>query len=194
MCRSSIPSAWPKRASNPASAASATLTTRSRRDDQWPVQGRSDPSARAMALVRGRRVLDARMGRLVQQPPAARTHRQHSARRSRGTLLHYARRAGQGSVTQTKMPPAIPARFTLNLVADRAGIPPFSNEEFSEIEAARHAAEAEVGRRLRFDWDWASTAFGDRQGIKCADIERDVGMDDWRPRYKWASQRVHSLF
>src|SRR5690606_21982781 len=64
-----------------------------------------------MALVRGRRVRDAGMGRLVQQSPAAGAHRQHPAGRSRGTLLRYARRAGHGSVTQTKMPPAIPARF-----------------------------------------------------------------------------------
>src|SRR5690606_10610275 len=48
------------------------------------------PSARAMALVRGCRVRDAGMGRLVQQSPAARTHRQHPAGRSRGTLLRYA--------------------------------------------------------------------------------------------------------
>src|SRR5690606_26941571 len=88
------------------------LRQRSRRDDQRPVQDRSDPSTRAMALVRGRRVRDAGMGRLVQQSPAAGAHRQHPAGRSRGTLLRYARRAGHGSVTQTKMPPAIPARFT----------------------------------------------------------------------------------
>src|SRR5690606_26660250 len=87
------------------------LRQRSRRDDQRPVQDRSDPSTRAMALVRGRRVRDAGMGRLVQQSPAAGAHRQHPAGRSRGTLLRYARRAGHGSVTQTKMPPANPARF-----------------------------------------------------------------------------------
>lgn len=86
------------------------------------------------------------------------------------------------------------AATALNLVADRAGIPAFSDEELSEIVAARDAAEAEVGRRLRFDWDWASTAFGGRERLQFVDIERDVGMDHWRPRYKWSSQRVHSSF
>jgi transposase InsO family protein len=36
----------------------------------------------ALAVVRGRRICHARMGRLVQQQTAARTHRQHPARRS----------------------------------------------------------------------------------------------------------------
>ena len=45
----------------------------------------------AMAQPRGRRVRHPRMGRLVQQPPPARTHRKHPARRGRGALL---RRAG----------------------------------------------------------------------------------------------------
>jgi len=39
-------------------------------------------------------------------------HRQHPARRSRGALLRHARRASLGGVTQTKRPPANPARFT----------------------------------------------------------------------------------
>ena len=35
-----------------------------------------------------------------------------TASRSRGTLLRHARRAGHGSVTQTKRPPANPGRFS----------------------------------------------------------------------------------
>lgn len=41
------------------------LRQRSRRDDQRALQSRVDPSARALAVVRGRRVRDPRMGRLV---------------------------------------------------------------------------------------------------------------------------------
>ena len=48
---------------------------------------------------------------LVQQSPAAGAHRQHPARRSRGTLLRRAARASHGSVTQTKQLPANPWRF-----------------------------------------------------------------------------------
>jgi len=51
-------------------------------------------------------------GRLVQQPPDHGAHRQHAAGRSRGTLLRRAKRAAQGSVTQTKQPPGKPGRFT----------------------------------------------------------------------------------
>ena len=62
----------------------------SRRNHQRPLQGRGHPSAWTMALMRGRRVRHARMGRLVQQSPAAGTHRQHPAGRSRGALLRHA--------------------------------------------------------------------------------------------------------
>jgi hypothetical protein len=65
-----------------------------------------------MALVRGGRVRDAGMDGLVQQSPAAGAHRQHPAGRRRGALLRYAGRANHGRVTQTKRPPANPARFT----------------------------------------------------------------------------------
>ncbi len=52
--------------------------------------------------LRGRRVRHARMGRLVQQPPAAGAHRQHPAGRSRGTLLRHAGRASHGRVTSNE--------------------------------------------------------------------------------------------
>jgi hypothetical protein len=81
----------------------------------------------------------------------------------------------------------------LNEVGDRANIQPFSADEFAEIEAMRDRAEAHIGRRLNGDWDWASIAFS-RNRTNFVDLERDVQMDHWRPRYKWASQRVHSAF
>lgn len=86
------------------------------------------------------------------------------------------------------------AASALNRVAERANIPAFSDEEMRAIEAARDAAEVAIGRKIKHDWDWASPAFNGRERIPFADIERDVGMDHWRPRYKWASQRVHSPF
>ena len=44
---------------------------RPRGNDQWPLQGRGHPSARIMADHGSRRIRNARMGRLVQQSPAA---------------------------------------------------------------------------------------------------------------------------
>ena len=69
---------------------------------------------RTMAVVRGRRIRHARMGRMVQPSAAARTHWQHPTRRSRGALLCDDRTIGYGRVNQTKQPPANPARFILS--------------------------------------------------------------------------------
>src|SRR4051794_8571755 len=65
-----------------------------------------------MALVRSRRVRDAGMGRLVQQPATPGAHRQHTAGRSRATLLRHAGRTSHGSMTQIKWPPTNPGRFS----------------------------------------------------------------------------------
>ena len=52
-----------------------------------------------------------RMGRLVQQSPAAGAHRQHPAGRSRGNATTPCWTKPHGGVTQTKQPPANPGRF-----------------------------------------------------------------------------------
>src|SRR5207302_7195234 len=70
-----------------------------------------------MAVIRGRRVRDAGMGGLVQQPAALGAHWQHPAGRSRGTLLRHAGTTGHGGVTQTKSPPANPGRFNAEVWA-----------------------------------------------------------------------------
>src|SRR3982074_300931 len=66
-----------------------------------------------MAVIRSRRVRDAGMGGLVQQPAALGAHRQHPAGRSRGTLLRHAGTTCHGGVTQTKWPPTNPGRFSV---------------------------------------------------------------------------------
>src|SRR5689334_22230916 len=65
-----------------------------------------------MAQLRSRRVRDAGMGGLVQQPQALGAHRQHPAGRSRTTLLRPAGTTRHGGITYTKWPPANPGRFT----------------------------------------------------------------------------------
>src|SRR5258705_3947622 len=67
-----------------------------------------------MAVIRSRRVRDAGMGGLVQQPAALGAHRQHPAGRSRGTLLRHAGTTCHGGVTQTKWPPTNPGRFSVS--------------------------------------------------------------------------------
>lgn len=85
------------------------------------------------------------------------------------------------------------AAAALKAVAERANIDPHSDVEFAEIEAARDRAEAYIGRRLKREWDWASTVIPGPQ-LKFIDLERNVQMDHWRPRYKWASQHLHASF
>jgi hypothetical protein len=71
----------------------------SRRNDQRALQGRGHSPARAVAILRGRRVRDTRMGRLVQPPAIAGADRQYLAGRSRGTLLRHAGATRHGRVT-----------------------------------------------------------------------------------------------
>src|SRR5690606_33929075 len=66
----------------------------------------------AVAIAGGRRVRDTRMGRLVQQPPAARADRQRPASGSRSRLLRRPGGAGIHRMTQTKRPPRKPGQFT----------------------------------------------------------------------------------
>ena len=49
-------------------------------NDQRPLQGRGHPPARSLAQPGTRRVRHVGMGRLVQQPPLARTHRKYPSR------------------------------------------------------------------------------------------------------------------
>src|ERR1700679_3123536 len=69
-----------------------------------------DPPAWPLAQRGSRGIRPPRMGRLVQQSSLARTDRKYPARRGRSTLLCPSRRARHGGVTQTKQPPANPAR------------------------------------------------------------------------------------
>src|SRR3954447_21112419 len=108
--RSATPNGWPRLALSPRSAASATQ--RPRGDHQRPLQGRGDPPARPLAILRGGGVRHARMGRLVQQAPPARTDRQLASRRGGSALLCPGRGTGLGRLTQAKPPPKNPARFT----------------------------------------------------------------------------------
>lgn len=80
-----------------------------------------------------------------------------------------------------------------NKYAGRSGLRPIGAEELAEIQAMRNTAEQELGRVLKNDWDWAADTLGNKQP-SFTDIENDVGMDHWRPRFKWACQHVHAGF
>lgn len=85
---------------------------------------------------------------------------------------------------------ALRAARQLNEFAERAGMEPFPDGEIEAMERDCAALEAQIGDRLKRDYDWAAPAFGGASPTFDR-IEEAVGMDHWRPRYRWASQHNH---
>ena len=74
---------------------------------------------------------------------------------------------------------------------ERAGLTALDQSAVDDAQRVTDEIEKLIGRRLRSDWDWASEALGkDRPTF--ADIEENVGLDHWRPRYKWSSGHIHA--
>src|SRR5689334_16410772 len=97
------------------------------------------------------------MGGLVQPSAPPRAHRQHSSRRSRGALLCPNRRSGQGSLTQTKLPPGNPAQFTQpgSVTYGRSGIgitEPTMADQLQSISANQQRELMAILRRLGRLW------------------------------------------
>ena len=83
----------------------------------------------------------------------------------------------------------------LNEYADRAKLQKFSEDDLKEIERRKNAMEAKYGKEMRDEYGWARPAFVQFQNtrkVRFSDIEEDVELDHWRPRYKWASQHAHA--
>src|SRR5689334_1364713 len=107
------------------------------------------------------------MGGLVQPPAPLRAHRQYPSRRSRGALLCPNRRSGHGRLTQTKLPPGNPARFTASILRDAAeagvvggSIEDWSGERIYDFNHAveRVAAGIEVARSLPVPFTFVARA------------------------------------
>ena len=77
--------------------------------------------------------------------------------------------------------------------ASRAELMPFDAQELDEIESMRAKAEKQLGKVLKNDWDWSADILGKKKP-NFSDVERDVGMDHWRPRFRWACQHIHAGF
>jgi len=75
-----------------------------------------------------------------------------------------------------------------------AGLEPFDGARLAELVAAREAICQKHGAEMREDWGWAGKALDKSKRITFFDIEKDVGLDHWRPRYRWASQDTHGNF
>ena len=117
-CRFATPSDSPR----PASSASVGSVGDSYDNalaeiDHRPLQDRGDSPPRTVAQHRRRRVRDARVGRLVQQPPPARADRLRAASRIRGGVLSKSEQPSHGGGTHVIESPENPGRFTESMPA-----------------------------------------------------------------------------
>lgn len=86
---------------------------------------------------------------------------------------------------------ALRAAHQLNEYAERARLEPFGDADIERLESTCKSLEAQFGRSLEGDYAWAKPALG-KKVANFASIEESVGMDHWRPRFKWASQHIHA--
>jgi hypothetical protein len=77
--------------------------------------------------------------------------------------------------------------------ADRAGLDRYSSEEIKKSEEQRNRILAEFGDEMRNEYGWAAPILGNKNPT-LHDIEKSVGLDHWRPRYKWAAHYSHANF
>lgn len=90
---------------------------------------------------------------------------------------------------------AFRAAKQLSAFADRANMEPFSDAELSEFEQVCEEVEEELGRRIGANYDWARRAFPNlspKGKVTFDQIEANLELDHWRPRYRWASQHTHA--
>lgn len=83
------------------------------------------------------------------------------------------------------------AAHQMNEHSERANIGSFSDNELKEFDARCAGAEEVLGRKIARDknGEWPAIT---QTHTNFAAIEKDVGMDHWRPRYKWASTHTHA--
>lgn len=78
----------------------------------------------------------------------------------------------------------------LNVYAERANLEPFPAHEIDSMRANCEAYASRFGDEMWTDYGWSASTLGVRRPT-FALIEKNVGLDHWRPRYKWASQHTH---
>ncbi|MFV1598633.1 MULTISPECIES: DUF5677 domain-containing protein [unclassified Phaeobacter] len=83
------------------------------------------------------------------------------------------------------------AALQMNEHSERAQIGSFSDDELKEFDARCAGAEEILGRKIKKDkhGEWPAIT---QTHTNFAALEKDVEMDHWRPRYKWASTHTHA--
>jgi hypothetical protein len=67
---------------------------------------------------------------------------------------------------------------------------PPTAEEIAAMEERCNAHVARFGKDIQNDYGWASEVIG-KKSPNLLGLENAVGLDHWRPRFKWASQHTH---
>jgi len=83
------------------------------------------------------------------------------------------------------------AALQMNEHAELARLERFSKDDLEGFDIRRNQAEKALGRKIEKDKDGEWPAINPKHRDFAA-IEKHVGMDHWRPRYKWASQHTHA--
>jgi hypothetical protein len=83
------------------------------------------------------------------------------------------------------------AAHQMNRHSERSGLKSFSTDEIQEFDALCTEAERILGRPIKRDKDgeWPKITIAHPT---FAQVEVSVGMDHWRPWYKWASSYTHA--
>lgn len=79
----------------------------------------------------------------------------------------------------------------LNQYESRINASGFSEEEMENFKKQYESVIARHGREFKKPYGWA-TKFLPTGPTTFFALEEDVGLDHWRPYYKWASQNVHA--
>lgn len=74
---------------------------------------------------------------------------------------------------------------------ERAGLTPFPEDEKKKIEEEARKAKEILGYEIGRDFDWAAKVLSKKR-ITFLEVEKEVEMDHWRPRVRWASQHTHA--
>ena len=78
---------------------------------------------------------------------------------------------------------------------EAANLTPFTDESEQAIIKSYEWTVQKYGKEIDQEYGWAKPAFPrSHHKIKFFDLEKSVGLDHWRPRYRWASQYNHGNY
>lgn len=84
------------------------------------------------------------------------------------------------------------AMMQCNEYAERANLEPFSDLDMQAADKGCRELELRLGTGLGDDFGWARETLNTKAKTTLLDLERNTGLDHWRPRYRWSSQNVHA--